>query len=149
MHQVSNKPDYGKARPRITIFSTGGTIASMPGCNNAASPTLTAEQLIAAVPQLIDIADFTAIQFRQSPSSDLNLIDVFALAVEIDQAIEKGTDGIVITQGTDTIEETSFALSLLYGGSVPVVLTGAMRNPAAPGADGPANLFDAVLVASS
>jgi L-asparaginase len=149
MHQPAKNLGHGRIRPRITIFSTGGTIASVPSSNMAASPTLTAEQLIAAVPQLTDIADLTAIQFRQSPSSDLSLTDVCALALEIDQAVTKGADGIVVTQGTDTLEETSFALSLLYKGNVPVVLTGAMRNPAALGADGPANLFDAALVASS
>jgi L-asparaginase len=135
--------------PRVTVFSTGGTIASIPDGDSAAAPALTAEQLVAALPQLSGVAEVTAIPFRQVASSELTLADMIALAGEIERAVAGGADGVVITQGTDTLEETSFALDLLWGGEAPVVLTGAMRNPALPGADGPANLLGATLLAAS
>ena len=136
-------------RPRITVISTGGTIASLRGADGAASPTLTAEALVAAVPQLANVADVSSVQFRQVASSDLALADIIALALEIERVVTDGADGVVVTQGTDTLEETSFALDLVWDGEAPVVLTGAMRNPALPGADGPANLVAAALLAAS
>lgn len=139
----------GKSRPRVTIFTTGGTIASVPGAGAAAVPTLTAADLIAAVPKLNDVAELSTVPFRQLASSDLQLTDMIALSREIEHTISGGTAGVVITQGTNTLEETSFALSLLWDGAAPVALTGAMRNPALPGADGPANLLAATLLAAS
>ena len=137
------------SRPRITVFSTGGTIASIRGPDGAAAPSLTAADLVAAVPQLEEFAEVAAVPFRQVASSDLALADMIALAIEIERAVAEGASGVVVTQGTDTLEETSFALDLLWGGEAPVVLTGAMRNPTLPGADGPANLLAAVQLAAS
>jgi len=131
------------------MVSTGGTIASLRGADGGASPTLTAEAMVAAVPQLADVADVSCVQFRQVASSDLALEDIIALALEIERAVAEGADGMVVTQGTDTLEESSFALDLLWDGIAPIVLTGAMRNPALPGADGPANLVAATLLAAS
>lgn len=134
---------------KITVIATGGTIASLCGPDGAATPTLTADALVAAVPQLATVADIKTIQFRQVASSDLGLADIVALALEIERAVADGADAIVVAQGTDTLEETSFALDLLWAGDAPVVVTGAMRNPAMPGADGPANLAAAAQVAAS
>ncbi|PPQ35682.1 asparaginase [Rhodopila globiformis] len=147
-------PDTPSGRPRITVFSTGGTIASVPGVSvpgggQTAAPTLTAADLVAAVPQLADVAEVTAVAFRQVASPDLTLADLIALAQAIEQAVAGGASGAVVTQGTDSLEETAFALDLLWHGEAPVVLTGAMRNPALPGADGPANLLGAAQVAAS
>jgi L-asparaginase len=137
------------ARAKVAIFSTGGTIASVRGADGAASPNLTAEELVAAVPQLAEIADLEAVRFRQVASSDLTIADMLALAERIGQAVGAGATGIIVTQGTNTLEETSFILDLLWDREEPIVLTGAMRHPGLPGADGPANLLAATVVAAS
>ncbi|MDP9466986.1 MAG: asparaginase, partial [Actinomycetota bacterium] len=87
--------------------------------------------------------------FRQCASGDLTMEDLVALAAEVQRRLDTGATGVVVTQGTDTVEETSFALDLLVRHPRPVVVTGAMRNPTLPGADGPANMLAAVQVASS
>ena len=133
------------------VLALGGTIASTKDgtSNEGVTPSLSAQDLIDAVPQLHDIAKIETLAFRQVPSGDLTLTDLLQLAIEIDDQFSKGVNGIVITQGTDTIEETSFALDLLVSSSRPVVVTGAMRNPTQAGPDGPANLMAAVQVAAS
>ncbi len=137
-------------RTRVLVISLGGTIASTAReASEGVVPQLGAPELIAAVPTLRDVADVEALAFRQVPSGDLTLGDVVAVARRIDEAVAQGIDGIVVTQGTDTIEETSFALDLLCGVEVPVVVTGAMRNPTLASPDGPGNLLSAVRVAAS
>ncbi len=134
--------------PRLAVITLGGTIASMPDSSGgSAVPTLTAEALFDMVPQIRGLATLTATTFRQYPSGDLAIEDILELAQLIDTMAAEGIVGVVITQGTDTLEETSFLLDLLLTSDIPVVLTGAMRNPGLPGADGPANLVGAVQVA--
>lgn len=137
------------ADPRVAIFSTGGTIASKRSADGVASPNLTADELVAAVPQLADVANITAVSFRQVASSELTVSDMIGLAERIGGAVADGATGTVITQGTNTIEETSFVLDLLWDREEPIVVTGAMRHPGLPGADGPANLLASVVVAAS
>jgi len=133
--------------PRVLILGLGGTIAMTAG-GEGAVPTLSAADLVAAVPALADVAAVSARSFRSKPSAHLTFADLEELADRIRSAPE--FDGFVITQGTDTIEESAFALDLLLGGvAAPVVVTGAMRNPSLPGADGPANLLAAVQTAAS
>ena len=137
-------------RSRVVVISLGGTIASTPSDSAAGVvPQLTAQDLIAAVPQLHDVADIEAISFRQLPSGDLTLDDLVDLALLIEGLGAQDVDGVVITQGTDTIEETSFALDVLLDVDFPVVVTGAMRNPSLASADGPGNVLSAVKVAAS
>jgi len=136
-------------RPQIAVFSTGGTIASVRHDGGAAQPGLSAEDLLRAVPELGAVGEMRAVRFRQVASSELSLADAISLADEIGRAIADGASAAIVTQGTDTLEETAFALYLLWGGEAPVVLTGAMRNPALPGADGPANLLASAWVAAS
>lgn len=138
-------------RPRVSILSLGGTIAStgVPGQDGGVLPRLTAADLVAAVPQIESVADVEATSFRQCASGDLTMQDLVALAAAVQHELDTGATGVVVTQGTDTIEETSFALDLLVRHPRPVVVTGAMRNPTLPGADGPANMLAAVQVASS
>lgn len=138
--------------PRVTVFSLGGTIASTADAGRSAGgvvPRLGARELVDAVPQLSDTAELETVAFRQMPSGDLSLRDLGELAGEIVKRFDSGVDGVVVTQGTDTIEETAFALDLLVRGPRPVVVTGAMRNPTLAGPDGPANLLAAVQVAAA
>lgn len=134
--------------PAITIFSLGGTIASVSTSSTVGvTPKLTAADLAGAIPELTNLAAITPVAVVQKSSSDLDWSDIARLAAAI--TADTTADGIVITQGTDTIEETAFALDLLLAPGRPVVITGAMRNPTLPGADGPANMLAAVRVAAS
>jgi L-asparaginase len=105
---------------------------------------------LAAVPGLANL-DITieVHDFRQLPGASLQFADLLELAVEIDKQIAAGVAGVVVTQGTDTIEETAYLLDLVHQSDAPVVVTGAMRGPAAAGADGPANVSSALRVAAS
>lgn len=135
--------------PHVVVLSLGGTIASAGQAGRGVAPSLTAQDLLAGVPDLAGVAAMQAATFRQVPSADLTLADAVALAREIRRRVEDGAQGVVVTQGTDTLEEMAFALDCLLDLEVPVVITGAMRNPTLPGADGPANLLAAVQTAAS
>lgn len=138
-------------RALVLVISLGGTIASTPQLlAQGVVPQLTARDLVAAVPGLDDVADVETMSFRQVPSGDLTIADIVALAHLIKERLSTGAfGGVVITQGTDTLEETSFALDLLLDEDVPIVMTAAMRNPAMAGPDGPGNVLAAVKVAAS
>jgi L-asparaginase len=127
----------------------GGTISSVDSGGKGVEPTLTGEALVSDVPQIAGVAEVSAESFRQAASGELKVEDLVELAAEISARIDGGAAGAVVTQGTDTIEETSFVLDLLVDREAPVVVTGAMRNPTLPGADGPANLLAAIQVAVS
>jgi L-asparaginase len=137
------------ALPEVAVLSLGGTISSTqteggPGV----APSLTGEALVEDVPEIAEVAEVSAQSFRQVPGSELMLEDLIELSGEIEVRIDEGATGVVVTQGTDTIEETSFVLDLLVNRDAPVVVTGAMRNPTLPGAEGPANLLASVRVAT-
>jgi L-asparaginase len=136
--------------PRIALFTMGGTIASVPTKGGEeAVPTLTADLLVKAVPQLDGLAELEARTFSQTASGDITIEIIQNLAQAIADCCDDGVDGVVVTQGTDTLEETSYLFDLLTHQEKPVVFTGAMRNAGLAGADGPANLLAAVQVASS
>ncbi|WP_030408327.1 asparaginase [Streptomyces albus] len=141
-----------RTRPTVVVIGLGGTIAMMPSDpDGAARPALSAEDLLAAVPQLdgTDV-DIQTLSFASKPGASLTLDDIDSLANRLRaMAGEGAVDGIVVTQGTDTLEETAYLLSLLYAEQAPLVVTGAMRAPRLAGADGPANLLAAVTVAAS
>ncbi len=138
------------ALPAVAVFSLGGTISSTEtGGGGGATPTLTGEALVEDVPEIAEVAEVSATSFRQVPGSELTLDDLIELSEEIKGRIDEGAKGIVVTQGTDSIEETSFILDLLVDEDAPVVVTGAMRHPDLPGAEGPANLLASVRVAAS
>jgi L-asparaginase len=134
---------------KVTLFTLGGTIAST-STSTGVVPQLTGAELVASVPGLDRVGVTLQVHdFRQVPSSSLTVDDVLDLVRAIRAEVAAGADGVVVSQGTDTIEETSFLADLLYAGQVPVVFTGAMRNPTLAGPDGPANLRAAVAVAAS
>ncbi|MFC3053017.1 asparaginase [Kordiimonas pumila] len=138
-----------KQLPQVAMLALGGTIAMMPDAAGGVTPKLTGEAILQMVPEAAAVADIQAHSFRQIASAHLTLADLIDVASEINRLIATGVNGIVITQGTDTIEETAFALDVLLDCAVPVVVTGAMRSPSQPGADGPANLLASIRVAAS
>ncbi|MGA5442425.1 asparaginase [Streptomyces griseoincarnatus] len=138
--------------PNVTVevVTLGGTIAMTRGAEaGGATPSLTGTDLIAAVPELRTVSQITVEDFRQLPGASLTPGDIVALVEHISKAEAEGVRGIVVTQGTDSLEESAFLADLYYRGDIPVVFTGAMRHASLPGADGPANVLAAVQTAAS
>ena len=138
-------------RRTVAVFCLGGTIAMTADPDTGrAIPALTASRLVDAVPGL-DALRLTlrTRDFRQVPSASLSVADLDELEAAIAAEVRAGADGVVVVQGTDTIEETVYYLDLGHDGEAPVVVTGAMRTPEQPGADGPANLYAALAAAAS
>ena len=134
----------------ISVFGLGGTISMTAGDGGGVVPALSAGELVAAVPGLGETGvRLTAEDFLRVPGSCLGFDDLTALAEAIGRRLAEGADGVVVTQGTDSIEETAYLLDLLHDRPEPVVVTGAMRDPTLAGADGPANLLAAVRTAAS
>ncbi|MCP3408956.1 asparaginase [Bradyrhizobium sp. CCGB01] len=138
--------------PRILVLATGGTIAGQadPRATGAyKSGQITGEQLMQSVPGLDKLAKINAEQISSIGSQDMNDKVWFALARRIQDAFDKNeADGIIITHGTDTLEETAFFLDNVVRGDKPVVIVGSMRPATAVSADGPGNLYEAVQVAA-
>ena len=137
-------------RPRVAVFTLGGTIAmqSAPG-GGGVTPTLLAADLLAAVPGLDEVRVALSVRdVANKPGASLSFTDLYALADVINTALAGGCAGAVVVQGTDTIEETAYLLDLLVVSDGPVVVTGAMRHPSLAGADGPANILASVRVAA-
>lgn len=144
------------SKKRVVILATGGTIAGVgePGENlGYKSGTLSGTDLVAAMPQLAEIADVTVEQICNVNSDDITDKIWLRLSRRVNELqMNPDVDGIVITHGTDTMEETAYFLSLTVDGSLsssrrgpkPVVLTGSMRPATAKEPDGPANLLGAV-----
>jgi len=137
--------------PRVAVIFTGGTISmTVDASAGGAVPTMTGADLLAAVPGLARRAEVVTIDLGRVPASHLSFADVLRIRGVIDGALEDpSVRGVVVVQGTDTLEETAFAWDLCHADPRPVVVTGAMRNASEPGWDGPANLLGAVRVAAA
>ena len=135
--------------PKLLLISLGGTIAMTRDSTGGITPTLAAADLVGAVAGIEKVAQIECASPLKVPGASLTIEDVVALAALIDARLEGDVAGVVVIQGTDTIEETAFLLDLIVRSRKPVVVTGAMRGPQTPGADGPANLLAAAIVAAA
>jgi L-asparaginase len=139
-------------RPNIVILATGGTIAGAAGSSTQAAYTsgaVTIDAMLTAVPGIKDLAKIKGEQISNVGSQDMTLDIMLTLAKRINALLaQKDVDGIVVTHGTDTMEETAFFLNLAVKSDKPVVMVGSMRPSTAVSADGPLNLFNAVGVAA-
>src|SRR5262247_3088272 len=138
-------------RPNIVILATGGTIAGAAATGTQAGYTsgaVTIDAMLAAVPGIKDLASVKGEQISNVGSQDMSFDIMLKLAKRINELMpRKDVDGIVITHGTDTMEETAFFLNLVVKGDKPVAMVGSMRPSTAVSADGPLNLYNAVGVA--
>ncbi|HPG62114.1 MAG TPA: asparaginase [Casimicrobium sp.] len=138
-------------KPRILILATGGTIAgaatSSASISSYTSAVTGIDQIVAAVPDIKRVADVTGEQVLQIGSESFNNERLLLLARRVSAAVKSDdVDGVVITHGTDTMEETAYFLNLCIRSDKPIVLTGSMRPGTALSADGPLNLLNAVIV---
>ena len=137
--------------PRVRILATGGTIAGAhaPGSRRGyRSGAFSIESLLEAVPQVTSLASLEVESVATIGSQDMDEAVWRTLASRVQASLdEPAVDGVVITHGTDTIEETGYLLNLVIRSDKPVVIVGAMRPATAISADGPANLYNAVAVA--
>ncbi len=137
---------------RIMILATGGTIAGAGETGTQSGYTsgqVTIESMIAAVPGIDKLADISGEQISNVGSQDMTFAIMIQLARRINELLAAdAADGIVVTHGTDTMEETALFLGLTVKSKKPVVMTGSMRPSTAVSADGPLNLYNAVAVAA-
>ncbi len=139
--------------PRIKVLATGGTIAGAQATQADAgykSGTFSVDDLIKAVPQMTNIAALSGEQVANIGSQTMNHEVWLKLAARVNEVLKSDdVDGVVITHGTDTMEETAYFLSLVVNSDKPVVLVGSMRPATAISADGPINLYNGVALAAS
>lgn len=142
------------AKNNVVVVATGGTIAGA-GASSTNSATYTAakvpvDALINAVPQVKDLANVSGVQALQIASESITDKELLSLARQVNDLVKKpSVNGIVITHGTDTLEETAFFLNLVIHTDKPIVVVGSMRPSTALSADGPLNLYSAVALAAS
>ena len=147
MSAISNSDS---PRPRIIVAGTGGTIAGRGAEGSTSSydaAIMRIQDIIAAVPDLEGLADIRGEQIMNLPSKNMTDGDMIEIARSVSRFAASEADGVVVTHGTDTIEETAYYLNLTVKTAKPIVLVGAMRPSTSLSADGPLNLYDAVRVA--
>lgn len=141
------------AKNNVVVVATGGTIAGA-GASSTNSATYTAakvpvDALLNAVPQIQNLANVTGVQALQVASESITDKELLSLARQVNELLKKpDINGVVITHGTDTLEETAFFLSLVVHSDKPIVVVGSMRPSTALSADGPLNLYSAVALAA-
>lgn len=131
---------HAQTPPEVHVIATGGTIS------NTGGERLTGEALVRSLPGIERVARVTVEQFSNVPSGSITLEQLRALSTRIAELHRSRPQlmGVVVTHGTDTMEETAYFLDLTVPTCRPLVVTGAMRRATDPGADGPANLFNAI-----
>ncbi|MGP9581190.1 asparaginase [Brachybacterium sp. AOP35-5H-19] len=134
------------AKAAVTLLTLGGTIFMTQGIDggHAAPDAAAGERLMST---LFDGIDLSTRAIANVSSSDVRPHHLAEVLQHARRAVDEGADGVVLTHGTDTLEETAFLLNRYWDREAPLVVTGAMRPASAPGADGPANLHDAVRTA--
>ncbi|WP_274169691.1 type II asparaginase [Halalkalibacter sp. APA_J-10(15)] len=150
--EEAEQQEFNEDLPNISILATGGTIAGSGsvGTNTTdyQAGDIAIEALIEAVPEMTEIANINGEQIVNIGSPDITNEHLLTLGNRINELLATDdVDGIVVTHGTDTMEETAYFLNLVVKSDKPVVLVGAMRPATAMSADGPLNLYNAVLVA--
>ena len=135
--------------PKVAIIPYGGTIASAVKPGVGATPSLDVGEMARQMPGVQEIAEVVPQASQRLASSLMTVRDLIDIAAAARASVAQGCRGVVVTQGTDTIEEIAFGLDLLCAGDDPIVVTGAMRNASLPSADGPANVVAAIRVAAS
>ena len=136
---------------QVAVVFTGGTISMRhdPGAGGNV-PALSGDAILALVPGLESIAEIVSIDRGLTPASHFTFVDLFGIHEALASALaDDAIDGVVVVQGTDTIEETAFFYDLLHAGPKPVVVTGAMRAAGTADYDGPSNVRDAVAAAAA
>lgn len=145
----------GARRRRIALIATGGTIDAIGDSRldlawyNSSRSRLPDGGLIARVPEIDALAEVVSLSFRRRPSHAITTKDWQELRAAVRKALEGGVDGVVISHGTNTLEETAFFLHLTVNSRLPIVLVGAMRPSSALSADGDLNLLNAIRVAAA
>ncbi|HEX8087752.1 MAG TPA: asparaginase, partial [Blastocatellia bacterium] len=138
-------------KKRLAIYFTGGTISMKYDPEiGAAVPALSGREILNAVPGAGDVADVEVIDFGRYPGPHMTMRLMMNLSGQVRETLSRPEiDGVVITHGTDTLEETAYLLDLTISGEKPVAFVGAMRNSSELGWDGPSNLLSAMRVAAS
>jgi L-asparaginase len=137
-------------QPRVVLLTTGGTISMRRDPQRGgAVPQLSGQEILDTVPGIERIAEVEVREFGRYPGPHLTIERMWELRSAIREAAANGADGIVVTHGTDTIEETAYLLDRSLPAETPVAITGAMRNSSELSWDGPANLMAATLVAAA
>ncbi|MBC8321822.1 MAG: type II asparaginase [Bacteroidetes bacterium] len=143
----------GQDKPRVYILATGGTIAGIGASETSSgyiAGVVSVDKIIQSAPEILQLAQIKGEQVVNIPSQDMSEADWLIIAKRVNQLLSQAdVTGIVITHGTDTMEETAFFLNLVVKSDKPVVLAGAMRPSTEISADGPMNVYEAVAVAAS
>lgn len=134
--------------PRVTLVACGGTIATVPTADAVLQRT--GAELLDSVEAIDTLADLDTRDVISKPSHLMTLDDVATVAAAACHAAEQpGVSGVVVTHGTDILEEVAYLTDLWHDGDAPIIFTGAQRNAASPDGDGPGNIHDSIRVAVS